>query len=138
MCQNKCKNAWFRFSVRLLDIKEKMKGLIKRKEKEVPEEMTQSNDTEDVSDAAGSPEEVLEQTDIDDSPKKVLGQTDVDSGLEEALKQVDADSSPEESDDAGVLAGFEDSMEDFESRNNIGTEKVVQSEDFQSEDKIEL
>lgn len=138
MCQNKCKNAWFRFSVRLLDIKEKMKGLIKRKEKEVPEEMTQSNDTEDVSDAAGSPEEVLEQTDIDDSPKKVLGQTDADSGLEEALKQVDADSSPEESDDAGVLAGFEDSMEDFESRNNIGTEKVVQSEDFQSEDKIEL
>ncbi len=35
----KCEKIWFRFSVRFFDIKEKMKGLIRKREKEPPEEM---------------------------------------------------------------------------------------------------
>lgn len=115
MCQNKCKNAWFRFSVRLLDIKEKMKGLIKRREREVPEETPQSDDTKEASE-----------------------EPDAAGGQEESSEQPDADSIMEGADDAKVLADPEEMMEGFEAGSSSAIEEIVRRKDFWSEDETEL
>lgn len=152
MFKNKCQNVWFRFSVRLLDIKEKMKGLIKRKEKEVPEEMSQSEEIQEVEeqpDADNVSEEAQEQAEADGKLAEALGQVDRNLteaeeqaeavvSVGEALRQMNVDAGFEEPDDAEVLESLENFMEDSGTEGSIGIEKVVRRKDFWSEDETEL
>ena len=115
MCRNRCKKAWFRFSVRLLDIKEKMKGLIKRKEKGVHEENSQGNVTQ----------ETLEQTDADGSSEETPGQPDADDGSGEALGQPDWNINQEEA------------TEQTGTERGRTAEDIVLTKDFWSEEGTE-
>lgn len=46
MCVNKCEKVWFRLSVRMLDIKEKIKGLVRRGSEAAPEEPAEPEEKE--------------------------------------------------------------------------------------------
>ena len=46
MCVNKCEKVWFRLSVRMLDIKEKINGLVRRGSEAAPEEPAEPEEKE--------------------------------------------------------------------------------------------
>lgn len=117
-CQNKCKNAWFRFSVRLLDIKEKMKGLIKRKKKKGADEDLESRDAAQL-DMIGSPQEAAEQEEAENS-------------LKEALAQMEAAGSMDEPDDAEVMERLGTFMKEFEAKSSRTEEDDLHMEEFWS------
>lgn len=140
MYQNKCKKAWFQFSVRLLDIKEKMKGLIKRKEKKVPEEISENDDAPETAvqpDADGSSEE-SEQMGTDGNSEEPLEQPKEDNRLKEPLERRNADSSPEEPEDAEMLESLGKYMKEFDSQNSTRVEDDALLDDFWNEDETEF
>lgn len=83
MCAAKCQKVWLRLSVRFLDIKEKMKGLIRRREEEeeAPEELK-----EELSGSGFEPEAEEELPGTNQEPTEGQRETAFDSEHAERMR----------------------------------------------------